>query len=285
LARYTASRLYPFAQLRKTHRPWPDRDASVDSSPQEQTLTESHSSVVAAADKRRSTRVDYVARILVRGTDALSQAFKESTTTVGVNCYGCQYQSKHYVQKNSVVILEIPQRDLKLPPRILRGRVVWVQRPRTFRNLYLIGIEFDVPGNVWDIQSPPKDWFPHPEDEELVIPVYPKAGEPAEPTRSSSIAGAGQPETDALGAAPSLRSLDKIVEAAVSREMERMCRQLDTQLHEAIEGAVKGLIERVTDAALETLTRPTTSHSVTAEEQAAQASHAKRRRKAPKQKI
>jgi hypothetical protein len=229
--------------------------------------------------------VDYVVRILVRGTDALSQAFKESTTTVGVNCYGCQYQSKHYVQKNSVVTLEISQRDLKLPPRILRGRVVWVQRPRTFRNLYLIGIEFDVPGNVWDIQSPPKDWFPHPEDEELVIPVYPQAGEPAEPTRASSIACAGQPETGALAAVPSVHSLDKIVEAAVSREMERMCRQLETQLHEAIEGAVKGLIERVADAALETLTRPTPAHRGSAQEQAAIAPHPKRRRKPPKQKI
>lgn len=240
---------------------------------------------MAAADKRRSTRVEYAVRILVRGTNALSQAFEESTTTVGVNCYGCQYQSKHYVQKNSVVTLEISQRDLRRPPRILRGRVVWVQRPRTFRNLYLIGIEFDVPGNVWGLPSPPKDWFPHPEDEELVIPVYPQAVEPAEPTRSASIACADKPETDALAAAPSHHSVDKIVEAAVSKEMERMRRQIDAQLHEAMEGAVQGLIERVAEAALETLTRPTPAHSVTAEEEAGNAPHLKRRRKSPKQKI
>jgi hypothetical protein len=229
--------------------------------------------------------VDYAVRILVRGTDALSQEFKESTTTLGVNCYGCQYQSKHYVQKNSVVTLEISQRDLKLPPRIIRGRVVWVQRPRTFRNLYLIGIEFDVPGNVWGIKSPPKDWFPHPEDEELVIPVYPESGDPAEPVRSLSTAHSEKNETNPLIAGPSQQSVEQVVEAAVAKEMERVRLQIDAHLHEAIEVAIKGLVERVADEALENLTRPSPAQGLTAEEEAADAPPAKRRRKPPKQKI
>ena len=252
--------------------------------PQEQALTESPPSSVAAADKRRSTRVAHAVRILVRGTDALSQPFKESTTTVGVNCYGCQYQSKHYVQKNTVVTLEILHSDPKLVPRIIRGRVVWVQRPRTFRNLYLIGVEFEVAGNVWGIHSPPKDWFPHPEDEELVIPVYPESADSDEPVRSPSITLAEKRETDPGVHGTSQRTVERAVAAAVTKEMDRVRRQIDTHLNEAIEGAIKGLIERVTNAAVKNVTQQANDHTMTSRGEPTSTQSSKRRHKSKKQK-
>jgi hypothetical protein len=223
-------------------------------------------------------------RILVRGTDALSQPFQESTTTVGVNCYGCQYQSKHYVQKNSVVTLEISHSDPKLAPRIIRGRVVWVQRPRTFRNLYLIGVEFEVAGNVWGIHSPPKDWFPHPEDEELVIPVYPEPADSKEPVRSPSIKLREKQETAAGVPGTSEHTVERAVAAAVTKEMERVRRQIDAHLHEAIDGAVKGLIERVTNAAVENVTQHANDRNMASMEEPASSRSSKRRRKSEKQK-
>jgi hypothetical protein len=229
--------------------------------------------------------VAYAVRILVRGTDALSQPFKQSAMTVGVNCYGCQYQSKNYVQKNSVVTIEIPRGDLKLSPRVIRGRVVWVQRPRTYRHLFLIGIEFDVPGNVWAMESPPKDWFPHPEDEELVIPVYPEAPEPKGPARLPSLNLADKRENILEIPVDSQQVMETLVEAAVAKEIERVRCQMDTQLDAAIERAVKGLIERVTDAALENLTAPRVAESVTTEDKTAEAFPPKRRRKSSKPKI
>src|SRR5271170_1678820 len=75
-----------------------------------------------------------------------------------VNIHGCKYQSKHYVPKNSVVTLEIPRPEPGLPAHSVLGRVVWVQRPRTVRELFQIGLEFEVPGNVWGIAFPPDDW-------------------------------------------------------------------------------------------------------------------------------
>jgi hypothetical protein len=252
--------------------------------PQEQALTESLPSSTAAADKRRSTRVAHGQRILVRGTDALSQPFKESTTTVGVNCYGCQYQSKHYVQKNSVVTLEISYSDPKLAPRIVRGRVVWVQRPRTFRNLYLIGVEFDVAGNVWGIHSPPKDWFPHPEDEELVIPVYPQPADSEETVHSPSITLAEMRETVPGVHGSSQHTVERAVAAAVTKEMERVRRQIDAHLHGAIEDAVKGLIERVTNAAVENVTQHSHDRTMPSREEPASMRSGKRRRKSEKQK-
>ncbi|MGB9312972.1 MAG: PilZ domain-containing protein, partial [Candidatus Acidiferrales bacterium] len=106
--------------------------------------------------KRRSTRIVQAVPITVTGTDALGQPFKERTTTVMVNCHGCKYQSKHYVPKNSIVKLDIPRPEGG--PFSTQGRVVWVQRPRTVRELFQIGLEFEAPGNVWGIAFPPEDW-------------------------------------------------------------------------------------------------------------------------------
>lgn len=123
------------------------------------------------AEKRRSTRVVQAVPIVVKGHDALSNKFQESTTTVMISCSGCKYQTRHYVPKGSEVSLEIRHREPGRSPRIVPSRVVWVQRPRSYRELFHVAVEFLIPGNVWTIDSPPEDWFPCPEDEELVVPV------------------------------------------------------------------------------------------------------------------
>lgn len=222
--------------------------------------------------------------IVVRGTDALRNSFKESTTTVEVNCYGCQYQSKHYVQKNTVVTLEISRSNPKLPPRIVRGRAVWVKRPRTYRHLFLVGIEFDIPGNVWCVQSPPKDWFPHPEDEELIIPVYQETVEREESSPPPSIVLAEIPETISEIQETSQQTLEEIVAAAVAKEMERVRRQIDAQLHQAVDGAVKVLTERISNAAIENVIQQVDDRTVPPEEEPPGTRSSKRRRKSDKQK-
>jgi hypothetical protein len=121
-------------------------------------VTESLPSSDPGTQKRRSTRIVQAIPITVSGTDALGQPFKERTTTVMVNCHGCKYQSKHYVPKNSIVKLDIPQPEAGSKPRSAEGRVIWVQRPRTVRELFQIGLEFEVPGNAWGIAFPPEDW-------------------------------------------------------------------------------------------------------------------------------
>ena len=250
------------------------------------TQTDVSPSGPTGADKRRSTRVEHVTRIVVRGKDALSQDFRETTTTVMVNCSGCQYQSKNYVPKNSIVTVEIPRENMALSPRILRARVVWVQRPRTYRHLFLIGIEFDVGGNVWGVSSPPKDWFPHPEDEELVIPVSQETAAPGTVGREDAaavptleLADDSAPALEVVSPA-SHQPLEQAVKFAITQEMERVRRQIDEQIHGAVEDAVEELIERVTTAALDNLTRPDGE-----EPGIAPAGAGKRRRKAQKPKI
>src|SRR5271170_8287219 len=123
--------------------------------------------------KRRSTRIVQAVPITVSGVDALGQPFKERTTTVMVNCHGCKYQSKHYVPKNSTVTLEIPRPEADAGHRTVAGRVIWVQRPRAVRELFQIGLEFEISGNVWGIAFPPEDWFPVPG--EAAAPPAPRA--------------------------------------------------------------------------------------------------------------
>jgi hypothetical protein len=144
-------------------------------------VTEPLASSDLGNQKRRSTRIVQAVPIVVTGVDALGQPFKERTTTVMVNCHGCKYQSKHYVPKNSIVNLEIPQLEPGSAPKTTPGRVVWVQRPRTVRELFQIGLEFEIAGNVWGIAFPPDDWFPLPSEEPVVTTAPPAPARPAPP--------------------------------------------------------------------------------------------------------
>jgi hypothetical protein len=132
-------------------------------------LSQSSTPVEIAIEHRRSTRAVLALPIVVKGVDALHEPFRENTNTVMVSCHGCKYQSKHYVPRGSVVELEIPRSQQGMP-RPVFGKVIWVQRPRNTREVFHIAVDFEVPGNVWGIPSPPGDWFPVPGDPEPSAP-------------------------------------------------------------------------------------------------------------------
>src|ERR1700730_5233317 len=113
--------------------------------------------------KRRSTRIVQAVPLAVTGVDALGRPFVERTSSLIINCHGCRYQSKHYVLKNMWVAMEIPHPESGQPPRTVRGRVAWIQRPRTVRQLFQVALELEIPGNVWGIAFPPEDWFIFPD--------------------------------------------------------------------------------------------------------------------------
>jgi hypothetical protein len=264
-------------------------------------VTDSLPSSDPTTQKRRSTRIVQAVPITVAGVDALGQPFKERTTTVMVNCHGCKYQSKHYVPKNSMVTLEIPRPQPAFPPRVVVGRVVWVQRPRTVRELFQIGLEFDIAGNVWGIAFPPEDWFPPDDEPAFAVPApsegaaSPEAHEPPAHEASSATSTPTETILDAFGAtsaAPSeasattsegrihlvsasaqgqdsqlaiARQMAKVVadakegldkslrrgaEAAITEEMAIVRQQLDAQLHDAVEKAIKVSMDRVSESAV-----------------------------------
>jgi len=275
-------------------------------------VVESLPSQDPGAQKRRSTRIVQAVPITVTGVDALGQPFKERTTTVMVNCHGCKYQSKHYVPKNSMVTLDIPRPEAGAPHRTLVGRVIWVQRPRAVRELFQIGVEFEIAGNVWGIAFPPDDWFPVPGEEPVAAAASEKASAPelrptpveskqpaapasvyehapessVHPAAPSSSTTAAPPATPAAPAphsegkihvmpepaAPSpesqatlarqmakiasdvKESLDKSLrrdaQTAINEEMTVVRQQLDAQLHDAVERAIKVSMERVSESSV-----------------------------------
>src|SRR6266705_6226780 len=132
--------------------------------------------------QRRSTRIVQAVPLAVTGVDALGRPFVERTSTLIINCHGCRYQSKHYVLKNMWVTFEVPHNEAGREPRSVRARVSWIQRPRTVRELFQIGVELEVSGNVWGIAFPPGDWFPFPEAaHDRVIPSPVESAEIAPP--------------------------------------------------------------------------------------------------------
>ena len=118
--------------------------------------------------KRRSTRIVQAVPLQVTGVDALGRPFAERTSTLIINCHGCRYQSKHYVLKNMWVNLEVPHPEQGHPPRRVRGKVAWIQRPRTVRQLFQVALELEDPGNAWGIAFPPDDWFAFPEERKFL---------------------------------------------------------------------------------------------------------------------
>jgi hypothetical protein len=291
----------------------------------------------AGTQKRRSTRIVQAVPIIVTGVDALGQPFKERTTTVMVNCHGCKYQSKHYVPKNSTITLEIPRLESQLPSRTVTGRVVWVQRPRTVRELFQIGLEFEVAGNVWGIAFPPEDWFPYPGDEAAATPTpseaaptleavppatqqepaapvpatpeakaQPPAAAPAvtAPTATAPPAAPAAPETPSADSkihvmpragqaqdtqlataqdmakmvADAKVTLDKTVrkdaQTAINEEMTLVRQQLDAQLHEAVERAIKISMERVSESAAKKVVQQAAERTTAIVEEARKANEA-----------
>jgi hypothetical protein len=132
-------------------------------------VSESVTSTNTELRKRRSTRIVQAVPLVVTGVDALGRPFIERTSSLIINCHGCRYQSKHYVLKNMWVTMEIPHPESGQPPRTVRGRVAWIQRPRTVRQLFQVALELEVSGNVWGIAFPPEDWIAFQELTQVVM--------------------------------------------------------------------------------------------------------------------
>src|SRR5258706_14997276 len=164
-------------------------------------------SATAELRKRRSTRIVQAVPLTVAGVDALGRPFNERTSTLIINCHGCRYQSKHYVLKNMWVTMEIPHPETGQPPRTVRGKVAWIQRPRTLRQLFQVALELEIPGNVWGIAFPPADWFAFSEAARAGLTTDPaQEAPPAVPTSETAIVMAlGEPDVPPTTSVDNLR--------------------------------------------------------------------------------
>src|SRR2546425_3531334 len=207
-------------------------------------LTEFAANTDPEASKRRTTRIVQAVPLTVAGVDALGRPFQERTSTLIVNCHGCRYQSKHYVLKNMWVTMEIPHQESGQPPRTVRGRVAWIQRPRTVRQLFQVALELEVSGNVWGIAFPPEDWIASPEMTQVVMKLDEAHGTSQSPppvaeTDASSHLGEAElpPAADNLRLFPSPTSATD-ASLQLARQVARLVADAKQQIQAATREAV-----------------------------------------------
>jgi hypothetical protein len=229
------------------------------------TLTSIEAQSTPGSEKRRSSRVPAAIPITVSGVDALGEPFRELTTTLSVSCSGCKYKSKNYVQRDSLVTLEVTHPNPRLSPRVVRGRARWVQRPRNLREQYEIGLELVVSGNIWGLASPPPDWFPHPDDEALLQQLQDEAAKAALESAAGSVASpaaaseAPVPSDDAVDATETSQPLSASafeeidISGAIGFTLEESAPpapvDLKTRLQETVATSLKTMVDRMAEAA------------------------------------
>src|SRR6202790_3196909 len=215
--------------------------------------------------KRRSTRIVQAVPLAVTGVDAIGRPFTEHTSTLIINCHGCRYQSKHYVLKNMWVKLEIPHSESGQPPRVVRGRVAWIQRPRTVRQLFQVALELETPGNVWGIAFPPEDWFAFPNVEAQQHDVG-AASEPQANEMEHEVEAHNDYENTAAHANDNLRAFPSPVSTTdaslqLARQLARLVADAKQQIQAAAREAATQAVAHETSLLMEKIQKETEKYA------------------------
>lgn len=231
---------------------------------------------------RRSTRIQRAVRLMIVGQNRQGQPYREKMSTVSLNLHGCCYQSWHNSHLGAKIDLQVTEGfDAKSP--VVRARVRSVRPPMSHSELYLIGVEFDTPANIWGIGSPPEDWLrvlegtttttelapaaapaPEPtETAEAITPPLPEMRMPAEPEwRHSGVTEFPAPPPSAAAA-----QAEPAKEEGRAK-LERVTITMD-QLIAALHGKLQRAAEKAVQAAVQAQLEETVKSSV----QAAVATH------------
>src|SRR5260370_11800809 len=211
-------------------------------------VSEGVNNASAELRKRRSTRIVEAVSLVVTGVDALGRPFVERTSSLIINCHGCRCKSKHYVLKNMWVTMEMPHPETGQPPRTVRGRVAWMQRPRTVRQLFQVALELEVTGNVWGIAFPPEDWSAFSDMAQVVIKLD------AAPDTSPSLPEVTEPDmTQHLGEAEiPLAGADNLTEFPSPASATDASLQLARQVARLVDDAKQRIQAATREAASQT---------------------------------
>jgi hypothetical protein len=100
---------------------------------------------------RRSTRLALQIPVVVTSLDPACHFHKECKTAV-VNAHGCGVIATERLKDGTPVMMKLIANGASKKGRVvlairLLGAVSW-----------LLGVEFDSPGNFWGVEKPPSDW-------------------------------------------------------------------------------------------------------------------------------
>jgi hypothetical protein len=102
-------------------------------------------------DARRSTRLSLQIPVVVTSLDSARDYYEECKTAF-VNAHGCAVIVPHLLNNQTPVTVELVSNGA-----IKNGRVV-LAIPLLENFSWLLGVEFDCPGNFWGVENPPADW-------------------------------------------------------------------------------------------------------------------------------
>jgi hypothetical protein len=100
---------------------------------------------------RRSTRLLLQIPVIVTSRDP-AWAFRKECNTVVVNAHGCAVILPQLLKNQMPVMVELVSNGASK-----EGRVV-LAIPLLENFSWLLGVEFDSPGNFWEVEHPPADW-------------------------------------------------------------------------------------------------------------------------------
>jgi hypothetical protein len=105
------------------------------------------------ANRRRSTRIDYVTTVLLSGKDAGGTPFREFTQTTTVNLHGCNVRTSYRIMVGMLVTLECPKAGTSG-----KGVCVRVWDPPAGVAGHEVAVQLIKPQNLWGVPNPPPDW-------------------------------------------------------------------------------------------------------------------------------
>jgi hypothetical protein len=89
----------------------------------------------------------------------LGEPFVERTVSTSLNLHGCRYPSRHDYGVGSWITMQVVGLNVDPKPPSMRAMVKSVHMSHSARELQQVGVELEIPGNVWGIATPPQDWL------------------------------------------------------------------------------------------------------------------------------
>ncbi|MGH9641357.1 MAG: hypothetical protein ACRD3Q_02920 [Terriglobales bacterium] len=100
---------------------------------------------------RRSTRLPLEIPVVITSLDPANN-FRKECKTIIVNGHGCGVVVPTLLKNQTPVMVELASNGASK-----NGRVV-LAIPLLENFSWLLGVEFDSPGNFWKVEHPPADW-------------------------------------------------------------------------------------------------------------------------------
>lgn len=114
------------------------------------------------AKERHSTRISCEIPFTLTSLDP-DHPFSEPCSAILANLHGCAARCSRSLEIGTPVQLD------GLPPkRRVAAHIVNCFSPGKYAKFWMVGLALDEPGNVWGIASPPADWTPERQTEQII---------------------------------------------------------------------------------------------------------------------